>query len=194
MRRACFTSVERKALAHDLDRLGLAGAQLLGAMDWMPEAAHELPGDAIWPSGDEIFVAKFFMGAVTFTFGLRHFSPRVFANLNSKSEYRNPKQTKKILSTKLNWKSSHDVFRLHPASSRIVQPGFEFVSGLRFRASDFHSVLCVCSRYRSNCGFHTHASIRIGVPTRFKLASKRRRISTSSSSYSIIVPPSLTEI
>ena len=58
MRRACFTSVERKALAHDLDRLGLAGAQLLGAMDWMPEAAHECAGDGARPSGDEILVAE----------------------------------------------------------------------------------------------------------------------------------------
>jgi hypothetical protein len=77
----------------------LAGAQLFGAMDRMPKPAHELPGDAIWPSGDEILVAELFVGAVTFTFGLRHFSLRVFANLNSKSEHRNPKQTKKILST-----------------------------------------------------------------------------------------------
>src|SRR5580765_4417676 len=112
MRRACFTSVERKALAHDLDRLGLAGAQLFGAMDRMPKPAHECTGESARPSGDEVLVAELFMGAVAFAFGLRHFSPRVFANLNSKSEYRNPKQTKKILSTKLNWKSSHDVSRL----------------------------------------------------------------------------------
>src|SRR4030095_14531773 len=112
MWRACFTSGERKALAHDLDRLGLAGAQLFGAMDRLQEAAHECAGESARASGDEILVAELFVGAVTFTFGLRHFSLRVFANLNSKSEYRNPKQTKKILSTKLNLKSSHDVFRL----------------------------------------------------------------------------------
>ena len=86
VRRAVITAVKRKALAHDLDRLGLAGAHLLGAMNRMPKSAHECTGETSRASGDEILVAELFVSAVTFTFGLRHFSPRVFANLNSKSE------------------------------------------------------------------------------------------------------------
>jgi len=86
MRHARFTAVERKVLAHDFDWLGLAGAQLFGAVYWMPKPAHECTGETTRASGDEVFVVELFVGADTFTFGLRHLSLLVFANLNSKSE------------------------------------------------------------------------------------------------------------
>jgi hypothetical protein len=69
MRCSTLATVERKTLAHDLDRLGLAGAELLGAMYGMPKPAHKVSGETPWPGGDEIFVAKFFAATVTFTFG-----------------------------------------------------------------------------------------------------------------------------
>src|SRR6266536_2343358 len=60
MRGSGLATVERKTLAHDLDRFSLAGAELLGAIDGMPEPAHERPGKTPWPGEDEILGAKFF--------------------------------------------------------------------------------------------------------------------------------------
>jgi len=57
MRRAAFTAVQCKALAHDLNRFSLAGAELFSAMNRMPKSPHELPGEATRPGGDEILVA-----------------------------------------------------------------------------------------------------------------------------------------
>jgi hypothetical protein len=72
MRCSTLATVKRKTLAHDLDGLGLAGAELLGAMYGMPKPAHKVPGETPWPGGDEIFVAKFFTTPVTFSFGRCH--------------------------------------------------------------------------------------------------------------------------
>ena len=41
MGRSALATVERKTLAHDLDRFSLAGPELFGAMYGMPEPAHE---------------------------------------------------------------------------------------------------------------------------------------------------------
>src|SRR4029450_3853950 len=80
MRGSGLATVERKTLAHDLDRFSLAGAEFLGAMDGMPEPAHKVPGKTPWPGGDEIFVAKLFMTPVTFTFGCCH---KIFSQIEN---------------------------------------------------------------------------------------------------------------
>lgn len=54
--------------------------------------------------------------------------------------------------------------------------------------------LCAFARARTGSVESNYGAILSGVPNRLRFASKRRRISTSSSSYSIIVPPFLTEI
>jgi hypothetical protein len=72
MRCSTLATVKRKTLAHDLDGLGLAGAELFGAMYGMPKPAHKVPGETPWPGGDEICVAKFFTTTVTFSFGRCH--------------------------------------------------------------------------------------------------------------------------
>jgi hypothetical protein len=80
MRGSGLATVERKALAHDLDRFSLARTELLGAIDGMPEPAHKVPGKTPWPGGDEIFVAKLFTTPVTFTFGCCH---KIFSQIEN---------------------------------------------------------------------------------------------------------------
>ncbi len=60
MRRAGFTAVERKALAHDFDRLGFAGAKLFGAVDRLPKPAQVIPREGAGLGRDEIFPAQLF--------------------------------------------------------------------------------------------------------------------------------------
>jgi hypothetical protein len=67
----------------------------------MPKTAHEGPGETIWPSGDEIFVAQFFAIGAIFAFGGGHEAffeclakNELLAHYARKSEARNPKQTK----------------------------------------------------------------------------------------------------
>jgi hypothetical protein len=61
-------SIQRKLFAHDLDRLGLAGAELFGAMNRLPKPAHERAGETTRPCGDEIFVAEIFSAKGIFAF------------------------------------------------------------------------------------------------------------------------------
>ena len=48
VRRAALAAIESEALAHDLNRFGLAGHEIFGAMDGMPEPAHISSREASW--------------------------------------------------------------------------------------------------------------------------------------------------
>src|SRR5258706_8554124 len=68
VRRAGFTTVQRKLLAHNLDRPGFAGAQLFGAIDGLPEPAHVVAGERSRLGRNEILKAQFRFGAAAFAF------------------------------------------------------------------------------------------------------------------------------
>src|SRR5688500_10977132 len=90
VRRPALPAVERIALAHDLNRFGLARTEVFRAVNGMPKAAHELSGESAGTGGDEIVVAQRFMGTVTvFAFGSRHLSLRVFCESNHFGRYSN---------------------------------------------------------------------------------------------------------
>jgi hypothetical protein len=58
VRCAALASVEREVLAQDADGLGVAGRQVLGAVDGLPEAAQVLAGERAGPGVDEVGVVR----------------------------------------------------------------------------------------------------------------------------------------
>jgi hypothetical protein len=55
---AIFAAVKRKALAHDLDRLGLTGEKRLRAVNRMPKPAHESSRESARPSRHKLIVMQ----------------------------------------------------------------------------------------------------------------------------------------